>query len=235
MDKARRRQLELLEKILKYKFKNRMLLNTAMTHKSYAFEHSQHMTEWNERLEFFGDSVLGLIISEYFYKRFKNLQEGALTKLKSQIVCMDTLKKHAHRLQLGEYLLLGKGEERMGGIFQPSSLGSVLEALIGAVYLDRDLKATKKFIFHIFKMDLQDIHTDKKRLKDYKSILQEESMKRFRKIPFYELISQEGPEHRKEFVVAVRLNGQAYGQGWGFSKKTAQQMAAKEALEKLGA
>lgn len=233
MDKARTGQLKAFQRVIKYRFKNKGLLNAALTHKSYAFEQSKHLPEWNERLEFFGDSVLGLVISEYLFKRFKNSQEGELSKLKAHVVCTDTLKKNALRLHIGDYLLLGKGEKKMGGRLQSSNLSGVLEAVIGAVYLDRDIKAAKKFILETFKADLTDLHKNKD-IKDYKSAFQEKSLKVFGQIPFYELISQEGPEHKKEFVVGVKVNGQTYGRGWGYSKKNAAQMAAKEALEKLG-
>jgi ribonuclease-3 len=233
MDKARQNQLKIFQHAIKYKFKNRELLNTALTHKSYAFEHPKNVHEWNERLEFFGDSVLGLVISEYLYKRFKNLQEGELSKLKSQVVCTETLNKNALRLCMGNYLLLGRGEEHSGGRRQISNLSCALEAVIGAVYLDRDINAAKKFIAEIFKEDLNDIQKNRKAIKDYKSAFQEQTLKRFGRIPHYELTSQDGPEHKKEFVISVRVNGQICGRGWGLSKKSAEQMAAKEALEFL--
>lgn len=231
-DKSREAQLKSFQRIIKYKFKNRQLLNAALTHKSYAFEHTKNRPEWNERLEFFGDSVLGLVVTEYLYRRFKNLQEGELSKLKSQVVCTETLKKNALRLRVGNYLLLGKGEERAQGRLQTSSLSGAVEAVIGAVYLDRGLKPAKEFILDVFKEDLVDVHKNPG-IKDYKSALQEKALEKFGKIPFYELISQDGPEHKKEFVVSAKLNGHIYGRGWGLSKKNAEQMAAKEALEKL--
>ena len=230
--KDRQKQIKLFQKTMGYRFKNINLLNIALTHKSYAFERSRHIFEWNERLEFFGDAVLGLVVSEYLYKKFKNLQEGQLSKTRSQIVCTDTLRKNASKLGLGDYLLLGKGEERMDGRLQTSNLSGALEAVIGAVYLDRDIKAARKVILEIFKIDLMAAQKEKF-IKDYKSLLQEKSLKKFAKIPHYELISQEGPEHKKEFVMAVKLNGQTYGKGWGLTKKNAERMAAKEALEKL--
>lgn len=230
MDKARQNQLKLFQRVIKYKFKNKNLLDVALTHKSHAFERPKQALEWNERLEFFGDSVLGVIISEYLYKKFKNLQEGELSKLKSQVVCAETLRKIAARLHIGNYLLLGKGEERMGGRLQPSTLSCVLEAVIGAVYLDRDIKAAKRFILEVFKTELHDLHKNKE-IKDCKSTLQQLSLRRFGCIPHYELVSQDGPEHKKEFVIGVKINGHIYGRGWGFSKKNAEQMAAREALE----
>jgi len=231
MDKSRQNQLKIFQRIIKYRFRNKELLNIALTHKSYSFERSRHAHEWNERLEFFGDSVLGLVISEYLYKKFKKIQEGQLSKFKAQVVCTDTLKKVALKLNIGDYLLLGKGEERTGGRTQTSTLSGVVEALIGAVYLDRGINAAKKIILDIFKNDLLNIDKENGS-KDYKSLLQEMCLKKFSHIPFYELISQEGPEHKKEFVIGVKLNGHMYGRGWGLSKKNAEQMAAKEALEK---
>ncbi len=232
MDKNRQKQLKAFQRKIKYKFRNKELLNVALTHKSYSFEHPRHNMDWNERLEFFGDSVLGMVISEYLYKRFKKSQEGQLSKFKAQIVCTDTLKNNAIRLNIGDYLLLGKGEEKMGGREQTSALSCVLEAVIGAVYLDRGIKAATKFVLNTFKADLSNIGNDNGN-KDYKSLLQELSLKKFGNIPFYELISQEGPEHKKEFVIGVKLNGQMCGKGWGLNKKNAEQMAAKEALEKM--
>jgi len=236
MDRSRRNQLKLFQKIVGYRFRNKDLLNAALTHKSFAFEQSSKQAlEWNERLEFFGDSVLGLVISEYLYKHFKNLQEGDLSKLKSDIVCADTLTKNAIRLRMGDFLLLGRGEEHSGGRKQESNLNCALEALIGAVYLDRNIKAAEKFIISILKSDLEQLFKEDRPTKDYKSLLQERSLKKFGQIPRYELISQEGPEHKKEFVVSVKMHDEIYGKGWGLNKKNAQQMAAKEALEKLQA
>jgi ribonuclease III len=235
IDKKRQLELKAFEHILHYRFKHRELLNIALTHKSYAFEHPKNVFEWNERLEFFGDSVLGLAVGEYFYRKFKHLQEGELSKLKSHIVCTEMLKHHALRLHVGDYLLLGKGEERMGGRIQTSNLSGALESIIGAIYLDRDLNAAKKIILKIFEADLTHVGKDGSFNKDYKSMLQEHGLKRFGHIPFYEIISQEGPEHKKEFVVGVKINNEVCGRGWGLNKKSAEQMAAKEALEKLHA
>lgn len=232
MDKARQKQLKDFQRAIKCRFRNKELLNISLTHKSYAFEHSRHVSEWNERLEFFGDSVLGLVVSEYLFRRFKNLQEGELSKLKAHVVCADTLNKHAQRLDIGKFLLLGRGEERSGGRSIVSNSSCALEAVIGAVYLDKGISAVKKFILDIFKVDLQDLHKSKN-TGDYKSMFQEQCLKRSGQIPFYEVISQDGPEHKKEFVVAAKLNSHTYGRGWGYNKKSAEQMAAKEALEKL--
>jgi ribonuclease-3 len=231
---SRQNQLKLFQGLIRYRFKNKDLLNAALTHKSYSFEQSRHKPEWNERLEFFGDAVLGLVISEFLYKRFKDLQEGELSRLKSHVVCTDTLKKNALRLRMGDYLLLGRGEECSGGRTQASNLSGTLEALIGAVYLDKGLNAARKFILEIFNDDLLQIQKGKSLIRDYKSALQQRSLKRCGQVPFYEVISQEGPEHKKEFVVGVKVAGRLYGRGWGLSKKNAEQMAAREALEKLG-
>lgn len=232
MDKARFKQLKLFGRQIKYGFKDKQLLNTALTHKSYAFEHLELALQWNERLELFGDSILGFVITEELYRRFRNLQEGDLTKLRAQIVCAETLKKNALRFNIGNYLLLGKGEELSNGRLQSSNISAALEAVIGAVYLDRGIKAAQKFILEVFKTDL--LHLQEKNLiVDYKSTLQELSLKRFAQLPVYELVSQKGPAHKREFVTAVKLNGQIYGIGWGLNRKSAKQMAAKEALEKL--
>jgi ribonuclease-3 len=234
LDRARLKHLKLFQKAVKYRFRDKELLNAALTHKSYAFEQPpRHMPEWNERLEFFGDSVLGLVVSEYLYKKFKNIQEGDLSKFKAHVVCTDSLIKNAVRLHVGDFLLLGRGEERTNGRSQPSNLSCALEAVIGAVYLDRDTKAAEKFILNVFKEELHELTRKDRQTKDYKSLLQEQSLKKFGMIPHYELISQDGPEHKKEFVVGVRIAGQAYGRGWGLNKKNAEQLAAKETLDKI--
>jgi len=234
--RARIKQLKAFEKLINCRFRKKELLNAALTHKSYAFEcRGKQNLEWNERLEFFGDSVLGLVVSEYLYRKFKNIQEGELSKFKSHIVCADTMAKIAVKLKIGDFLLLGRGEERYGGRNQLSNLSCALEAVIGAVYLDRNLKGAEKFILNVFGSDIADLSKEDRPNKDYKSALQEKSLKRFGHIPRYELISQDGPEHKKEFVVSVRLDSDVIGKGWGLNKKNAEQMAAKEALEKLKA
>lgn len=234
LDKTRQARLKAFQKIIKYRFRNKELLNAALTHKSYAFEQPpRHAAEWNERLEFFGDSVLGVVVSEYLYKKFKNIQEGELSMFKAHVVCTDSLIKNALRLHIGEFLLSGRGEERANGRNHPSKIGCALEAVIGAVYLDRNIKAAEKFILEAFKAELHELGKNDRPIKDYKSFLQEQSLKKFGQTPHYELISQEGPEHKKEFVIGVRIAGQAYGRGWGLSKKNAEQMAAKETLDKI--
>lgn len=224
ISRQRLKHMSGFEQLIKYRFRNKELLNIALTHKSYAFEQpSRRIPEWNERLEFFGDSVLGFVVSEYLYKKFKNIQEGELSKFKSHVVCADALARNAARFKVGDFMLLGRGE---------GSSGCALEAVIGAVYLDKGINAARKFILDVFKLDLLDLGKKDRPIKDYKSALQEYCLKKFEHIPHYELISQEGPEHRKEFVVAVRINGEVLGRGWGLNKKAAEQMAAKEVVEK---
>ena len=233
IDRHRQNKLRFFEKAIKNQFRNRHLLDLALTHKSYAFEQpSKHKVEWNERLEFFGDSVLGIVVSEYLYKKFKTAQEGELSKLKAHLVCTDTLVKNAAILKVGDFLLLGRGEERGAGRSQVSNLSGALEAIIGAVYLDRGIKAAERFILNALKSDLFDVSKKDRPNRDFKSLLQERCLKKFGQIPRYEIISQEGPEHKKEFVVDVKICNHVYGRGWGLNKKNAQQMAAREALDK---
>lgn len=236
IEKSRLKKLKAFEKLINYRFRDKRLLNIALTHKSHAYEYNgKYLPEYNERLEFFGDSVLGLVVSEYLYRKFKNIQEGELSKFKAQIVCADTMARIALKLKLGDFLLLGRGEEKYSGRGQETNLSCALEAVIGAVYLDRNLKAAEKFIIGAFRSDLADLSRKDRTDKDYKSSLQQESLKRFGRIPRYEVIFQEGPEHRREFVISVKLNDDVAGKGWGLNKKSAEQMAAKEALEKLKA
>lgn len=228
-DKSRLKKLRCLEKAIGYRFRNTTLLNQALTHKSYANERSGSKNGDNERLEFLGDSVLGMVISKVLYNDYPDKDEGVLTRYKSQLVSGVTLGRIAKDLLIGEYLLLGKGEERSGGRRHASNLLCAMEALIGAVYLDGDLRAASKFINKVFHLELQ-LVKEGKGTRDHKSVLQQIALKRFKTIPSYKIISEIGPDHKKHFIVEVALSGKRFGIGSGPNKKTAEQAAAKEAI-----
>ncbi len=216
-----------LERKLKINFKNKELLQRALTHKSYAYMYG--IAEDNERLEFLGDSVLNLVISEYLYQRYPSYDEGKLTKLKSSLVNRNSLVIWAKKLSLGEYLLISEEEAAAGGRQRESLLSNALEALIGAIYQDQDWDKVRKFI-------LGQISTLKGiRRTDYKSRLQELIQKRYKILPEYRVKTESGPAHRKFFEVEVRVKNRFFGRGTGWSKKAAEQKAAKETLKKLRA
>jgi len=217
--------LKNLERKLKITFKNKELLQRALTHKSYA--HMYGIEEDNERLEFLGDSVLNLVISEYLYQRYPGYDEGRLTKLKSSLVNRKSLLIWAKKLSLGEYLLISEEEEAAGGRQRESLLSNALEALIGAIYEDRDWDKVRKFI-------LGQISTLKGlRRTDYKSRLQELIQKKYKILPEYRVKTESGPAHKKFFEVEVRIKNRLFGRGAGWSKKAAEQKAAKETLKKI--
>lgn len=229
LDKERIIQLKKLEKIIGYRFRNRLFLNQALTHKSYANEQYKSKFADNERLEFLGDAVLGIVISRVLYDEYPSKDEGVLTQYRSQLVKGTTLGNIAKHLHIGDYLLLGKGEERSGGRRHISNLLCALEALIGAIYLDGDIKPASNFIRHVFKSELE-LVKEGKGSKDYKSTLQQLVLKKFKNVPTYNIISEIGPDHKKHFIVEILIMGKRYGVGSGPNKKTAQQQAAKEAL-----
>lgn len=222
---------ENFEKIIDYTFKNKKLLTQALSHSSYANE-KKHPDGSNERLEFLGDSVLSIVVSEYLYKNLTDIAEGELTKLRASLVCEKSLHLFAQQINLGEYLLLGKGEENTGGRERPSILADAFEAVIAAIYLDGGFEPAKRHILRFIPEDLQ----NRKRVvfSDFKTILQEIVQKNPEEKVEYSLVGEEGPDHNKRFVVEVCLNSNVIGRGKGKSKKEAEQMAAKEALELMG-
>lgn len=228
-DRKRLKKLKDLEKVIRYRFRNKVLLNQALTHKSYANEKHRLGLSDNERLEFLGDSVLGIVVSRLLYDDFPDQDEGILTRYKSQLVSGSTLARIAKKLQIGEFLLLGKGEEASGGKRHTSNLLCALEALIGAIYLDGDLRASVRFINNIFASEIQ-LVKEGKGSKDYKSVFQQAVLKKFKCIPSYKIISEIGPDHKKHFIVEVLVLGKRCGIGSGSNKKSAEQAAAKEAL-----
>lgn len=222
-----------LEKKIGYTFKNKKLLTTALTHSSYANEHKNTAKESNERLEFLGDSVLGLVVSEYMYKNYKKYPEGELTKLRASTVCEQSLYKDALAIGLGEYLFLGRGEEQANGRERTSILADAFEALLGAVYLDGGFEKAKDVILPLLR-DTIHLAEKGKAFRDSKTILQEIVQKNKEEVLEYVLVSESGPDHDKSFVVEVHLNSNVIGKGTGKSKKEAEQSAAQKALQLLG-
>jgi ribonuclease-3 len=218
-----------LEERIGYKFRNSLLLAEALTHPSLRHE-TQRQGFDNQRLEFLGDAILQLVITEHLYDKFHTEPEGQLTKLRSRLVSRDTLKKHALALDLGRYLLMGRGEEASGGRARTSTLADAFEALIGAIYLDSDLKTARKFILTQARPDLEQLEEEPVDINP-KGDLQELLQSISTSSPIYKLLSQSGPEHAKTFVVEVWWEDVALGQGEGPSKKHAETTAAEEALE----
>lgn len=212
-----------------YSFKNESLLRTAFTHSSFANE-KQIAGECNERLEFLGDSVLGVVSADYFYHNLSHLPEGEMTKRRAACVCERSLFEFAKEIELGKYILLGKGEEHTGGRNRPSILADAFEAVIAAIYLDGGLEEARKFILRFLKK----VATKQPSFNDYKTALQEIIQKNPDEHLTYQLVGESGPDHNKRFEVEVLLNSNIIGSGIGISKKSAEQAAAKSALELMG-
>ncbi len=214
-----------------YTFQNEQLLLIALTHSSYANEW-KHPLKNNERLEFLGDSVLSLVVAEYLFEHYKHLPEGELTKQRAALVCEKSLYDFAKQIDLGDMLLVGKGEEHTGGRERPSILADAFEAVIAAVYLDGGFEAAKRHVLRFIPKNL-DMHANAG-LQDYKTILQEIIQKNKEEKVEYVLVLESGPDHNKRFEVEVHLNSNVIGVGVGHSKKQAEQNAAKEALLLMG-
>jgi ribonuclease-3 len=223
--------MEKLEANLKYTFKNKELLKNALTHSSYANEKKGGASS-NERLEFLGDSVLSVIASNYLFENFPELPEGNLTKLRASLVCEKSLCEFSKKLEIGEYLLLGKGEKANGGSTRPSILADAFEAVLAAMYLDGGMNVAKEHVLRFISEELS--HLEHENFKDYKTELQEIIQKNPEEKLTYRLIEESGPDHNKNFVVEVHLNSNVIGKGSGHSKKKAEQMAARQALELMG-
>ena len=219
-----------LEQTIEYAFQNPDYLGVALTHSSYANE-SKNVVQNNERLEFLGDAVLSIVVSDYLFQRY-HMAEGDLTKMRASIVCEKSLFEMAGRIDLGRELKLGKGEEMMGGRERPSILADAFEALIAAIYLDGGIDSARRFILP-FVEEMLDGEIGPV-FKDYKTMLQEIIQQNPEERVTYHLVRQTGPDHNKQFEVQVRLNSQVIGAGAGRSKKSAEQMAAREALELMG-
>lgn len=226
---------ETIERRIGYHFRRAHLLNEALTHKSFVNENRAEDRRQNERLEFLGDAVLSLIVSEHLAADLPHCTEGALSKLKARLVSESSLAKAAKRLQLGTLLRLGKGEELSKGREKQSLLADALEALIAAIYLDGGLQASREFTLRIFDEELEAIRKvdGDSGLEDYKTHLQELCQKRYDTLPRYVTVRESGPDHRKTFEVELLIRGEVKGVGRGLSKKEAEQMAAKQALEQV--
>ena len=224
-------KLEEFEKIIEYKFKNRDLLFEALSHSSFANE-SKHRYRSNERLEFLGDSVLSIVVSDYLFENYTDIPEGELTKIRATLVCERALHDFAGTIGLGNYIMLGKGEELAGGRERPSIIADAFEALIAAIYLDGGLDAARRHILRFLPEDVLTAVT--KAYDDYKTILQEIIQKNPEERIEYRLVCESGPDHNKSFMVEVCLNSNVIGHGTAHSKKAAEQLAAKEALRLMG-
>ena len=219
-----------LEKAIGYRFKNISLLQNALAHSSYANERWHNSLMSNERLEFLGDSILGMTVADHLYRNFPDRPEGELTRMRADMVCEKTLAAVANQIGLGQHLLLGHGEEQGGGRSRESILADAVESIIAACYLDGGVESAAAFIrsfilCHVPVKQLQNV--------DYKTKLQELVQRKKNQVLSYELIGESGPDHDKQFMVQVSLNGNVVGQGSGRSKKRAEQDAARVAIEKL--
>ena len=219
-----------LEIAIGYRFHNIQLLQNALTHSSYANERWHNSLLSNERLEFLGDSVLGMLVAEYLYHNFPNRPEGELTRMRADMVCEQTLAAAANRIGIGEHLLLGHGEERFGGRTRNSILADAMESVIAACFLDGGIEAALGIVR---KYILVEVPVTKLHNADHKTALQELVQQKKNQVLTYTLVGQSGPDHDKKFDVEVSLNGTVVGRGSGSSKKRAEQMAAASAIENL--
>ncbi|MFC1855143.1 ribonuclease III [Thermodesulfobacteriota bacterium] len=221
-----------LEKKIGHDFKNKDLLLTALTHKSYSYESNGQVEYDNEKLEFLGDSVLSLVVSDMIYKRNPDYSEGDLSKLRASVVDEYSLALIAGKLGVGKFLLLGKGEEQSGGRKKPSLLSNCYEAILAAIYIDSGIRKVYKvikghFLEYILTESVESLN------RDYKSQLQEVSHKLFQTVPKYKVVKRSGPDHRQIFHVELLIDKDLKSKGKGSSKKEAQQNAAKKALERI--
>jgi ribonuclease-3 len=232
LTKERIRRLNALQKKLGVSFRKPALLDQALTHRSYVFENGQDRTLSNERMEFLGDAILGLITSEFLYRTFSKGGEGSLTQARSYIVRGPILAERARKLGVGSYVKMSQSEKASGGADRESILSDCLEAIVGAVYLDRGLRGARDLVERLLLSDAATIIGDEK-LRNYKSILQEYLQGQFGIRPGYRVVATKGPDHKKEFAVEVVMKGDVLGVGQGGTKKQAEQVAAKNALQKL--
>lgn len=222
-------KMNVFEQIIGYEFKNKKLMQTALTHSSYANEMNGKV-QHNERLEFLGDSVLGMITAEYLFENHPEMPEGKLTKLRASMVCEKSLFRFATMIKLGEFMYMGKGEVNTGGRERPSILADAFESIIAAIYLDSGFDEAKKFVLGF----ISNADIEEPVITDYKTALQEIVQKSPGEILEYFMAGESGPDHCKTFIVEVKINSNVIGTGEGRSKKQAEQMAAKEALRLMG-
>lgn len=231
--------ITILEERIGHRFSDRSLILRAMTHSSYANENRERGLQCNERLEFFGDSVLSLVVSEHLFNNYKSKQEGELTRIRSALVCEGALAEYAEAIKLGDFLRLGRGEERSNGRHRKSIISDAYEALIAAVYIDSETsggdgkEAVAAFILPYVKEELKKI-SDRTDYFDYKTLLQQVIQQAEGEVLQYIVVGESGPDHNKSFEVEARLNSNVIGRGEGRSKRAAEQAAAKEALRLFG-
>lgn len=223
--------MEEFEAVIGYTYRDKKLMQEALTHSSYANEGKRGIHN-NERLEFLGDSVLSVIVAEHLFTHYRHQPEGELTKLRAALVCEQSLFEFAGRIRLGDYLRVGKGEEHTGGRHRPSIVSDAFEAVIASIYLDGGLEAARTFVLRFLPehMDVKKVSE----MSDYKTALQEIIQKNREEKIEYVLVDESGPDHAKAFQVEVHLNSNVIGTGTGKSKKQAEQLAAKEALTLMG-
>lgn len=221
--------MKTLEERLEYQFKDRTLLENALTHSSYANEHRDTSLPSNERLEFLGDSVLGMVVADHLYREHPEMPEGELTRTRAAMVCEGSLVEVAHALELGKYLRLGKGEDAGGGRERPSILADATEAVLAAIYLDGGIAQARRVIRTLVLGNEEELSASR----DYKTALQELIQRESGRKLTYCLVGEEGPDHAKRFSVEVQLNGKTVGAGEGRTKKAAEQNAAKAAISAL--
>lgn len=233
ISKKRLNQISKLEEDLGYVFKDKNLIDVALTHSSYTNESVDGSKENNERLEFLGDSVLDLVISEELFKRHHTYPEGKLTKIRSKLVCTSSFAKASEKFSLTDYLLFSKGEKNHNGSKKKSVKADTFEAVCAAIYLDAGYKFLSEFLTREYGQDVQRLLSEGTLFVDYKTKLQEEFNKSKRIILKYDLIKEEGPEHDKTFYMAVKAKNRLLAEGVGKNKKEAEQMAAKIAYKEL--
>lgn len=224
-------QPEVVEAKLKVKFHSKALLKLAFIHRSFWNEHQGFISDHNERLEFLGDSVLGLLVADYLFSQHPSLDEGSLSTLRSQLVDAPACANYVQKLEIAPFLLLGKGEQMNQGKGRESILADLFEALIGALYLDQGLDAVRSFFFLHFKEDVEQMVEQPQR--NWKAELQDYAQKTYQQAPLYEVMEESGPAHKKRFKISVWIHDEKCGEGEGSSKKEAQVEAAKNALSNL--
>ena len=225
--------LDALEERMGYRFRDRKLLETALTHSSFIREQNRE-GEYNERLEFLGDAFFDAIVGEELYRLFPDREEGFLSKVRATIVCEPSLADQARRLKLGEIVRLSNGEEKTGGRERASILADALEAIIGAIYLDGGFPAAREFVLTMFREVIDDTTRGKYQIYDYKTVLQERLQAGGITDIRYEVLREEGPDHQKTFTVGLLIGGSLVSEGVGMSKKQAEQKAAENKLKEEG-
>ena len=231
LDNERKKHLQSFEKKASIRFRRYDLLNLAFCHRSYTNE-NQKINENNEKLEFLGDSVLGLVAAEYLFNLLPEKVEGDLARIKSFVVSEESLAEIALTLNVNEFLLIGKGEENSGGRLKKAILADCMEAVFGAYFLDNGFKECSRFILNLLIPQIDKVLNNRHK-RDYKSLLQEFSQKNYKTYPKYQIIKKSGPDHNKTFWVEVDVNGSTYGPGEGKNKKEAEQNAAESAYKRL--